>query len=454
MGLSVGIRLVFPEAVRYATYETPLLFNLSVFYPFVKTFLWVQAQRRKDKESNGSSTGSSDDKNVNEIDDNSKKTGTNTKSVAERTKQFEAINKNGEKDTPAFVTETQVMATTRYWLNYWQLYAVVQAVGHCFAMIPIVGRFLIAHPIFSFLTGECKLFFFLWVFVMEKILGSATSTSGDAFMTDARPLKLVQTFVTPLVLNLHGVVSNAITPELWHKGVVSKTKRFLDAAVFVRLLSEERRDWLVHMVEEARVLTLPSITLLMPGFVTQVGVAYVRYAVPSAKSAEAKSKATKLVYLQYWVLHCCMAGLLAYLEGIIWWIPFSTHMVFLLWCYLILPKAIRHIYAMLESDLVAFGLLPKIDDPAGAKKEISETRIARFFDWCLSWLPAADMSTSDNKKQIDGARGKEDQPEAVASDSEDSKPEKASETAESGPLSPKQSTPEVDVGEGIKDKDV
>lgn len=76
------------------------------------------------------------------------------------------------------------------------------------------------------------------------------------------------------------------------------TKTMLDIAVMVRTISEERRDWLVHVVEEALVLTLPSITLLMPGFVTQFGVAYVQYMVPSTKSAEASSKALKHVYLQ------------------------------------------------------------------------------------------------------------------------------------------------------------
>mmetsp|Transcript_26845 Transcript_26845/g.58891 ORF Transcript_26845/g.58891 Transcript_26845/m.58891 type:complete len:661 (+) Transcript_26845:488-2470(+) len=464
VGLGVTIRLAFPGAVRYVAYETPVLLVLSVFYPFVSTFLWVQSQRRMNKSVGNSSTSNNgegkEDGNKNNDASNNENRVSDSKSVSERKKRFETINKKGEKSSPEFVTETKAMATTQYWLNYWQLYAVVQSGGRCCSMIPIVGRFLTSHPMFQFLTGECKLFFFVWVFGMGKILrGITTSASSDAFMTEALPLRMIQIFVTPLVLKLHSLVSDAIPQDLWQTWVVSKTKTSLDLAVLVRMLSEEGRDWLVHITEEARVLTLPSITLLMPGFVTQFGVAYVRYAVPSAKSAKAKSKAAKLVYLQYWILHCCVAGLLAYLEGILWWIPFSTHAVFLLWCYLILPQAIRYLYGILESDLIAFGLLPKVDDSAGATTDISQTRIAHLFDWLVGWLPSADAATSINENEKDDARGEEDQTDV--SDKQNSKTETTREvptspppttTIESGQLN--SSTPEVTAGDGPKDKDV
>mmetsp|Transcript_17480 Transcript_17480/g.48270 ORF Transcript_17480/g.48270 Transcript_17480/m.48270 type:complete len:639 (-) Transcript_17480:386-2302(-) len=447
VGLCVAVHLAFPGAVRYVTYETPVLWYLSVVYPFISTFLWIRNQRRSKRSIANGTSSDCCNKDENENDD-----GSNGMSVSERKKKFERENKIGEKSAPEFINETNAMATTRYWLNYWQVYAIVQGVGRCFSMTPIVGRFLISHPIFHFFTGECKLFFFVWVFGMEKILGSATSASGDSFMVEALPLRLIQTYATPMVLKMHALVSDAIPRDLWQKWVVSKTKTSLDLAVLVRALSEERRDWLVHVTEEARVLTLPSITLLMPGFVTQFGVAYVRYAIPSAKSALAKSKTAKLVYLQYWVLHCCVAGLLAYLEGILWWIPFSTHAVFLMWCYLILPQAISYIYGMLESDLVAFGLLPKVDDSQDATISINETKIARLFDWVVSRLPAANAVTSSDEKDADDNAEEEDN-QSIASDSQNSS--RTDKTTEANVMEQLISNgSDITAGNVAKDKDV
>ena len=201
-----------------------------------------------------------------------------------------------------------------------------------------------------------------------------------------------------LLAKRYAVVSDAISKELWHKWVVSKTQTTLEIAVMVRLLSKERKEWLLHVVEEARVLTLPSITLLMPGFVTQFGVAYVQYMVPSAKSGQlqANSKSKKLVYLQYWILHCGTAGFLEKLGSILWWVPFSTHMIFLLWSYLILPPTIQSWYGIFESELVAFGILPKgkaantsAPNDGASIQTIHDTKTARLFQSLVRRLPSA-----------------------------------------------------------------
>lgn len=236
-----------------------------------------------------------------------------------------------------------------------------------------------------------------------------TTSNKDAFLAEALPLRLIHKFLTPLVLQLHSLVSETITKQVWQKWVVSKTKTTLDIAVMVRVLSEDKRDWLVHVAEEARVLILPSITLLMPGFVTQFGVAYVQYMVPCAKSAEAASKSAKLVYLEYWILHCGTSGLLHKLGGVLWWVPFSTHMIFLLWSYLILPQAIKSWYGILESELLAFGILPRgknknaaaCEDGEGATTSVTtirDTKTLRLFQSLVRRLPSAVVEANEHQE--------------------------------------------------------
>eukprot|EP00531_Pseudo-nitzschia_arenysensis_P014801 CAMPEP_0116136768 /NCGR_PEP_ID=MMETSP0329-20121206/11905_1 /TAXON_ID=697910 /ORGANISM="Pseudo-nitzschia arenysensis, Strain B593" /LENGTH=624 /DNA_ID=CAMNT_0003631667 /DNA_START=28 /DNA_END=1902 /DNA_ORIENTATION=- len=363
LGLAFGLLMFIPGVIRWITYETPTIVILSFYYPLVSTLVLVHTERH--------GWGDDDERN----------------------------NKN--KGLSKKKLEAKALETINYWLNYWQLYALIQAIGSCLSMIPIVGRFLVSHPIVGFFTGECKLFFFVWIFGMERVLGK---TSTDAFLAEILPLAMIQKFIRPQILQFHSTVSNAISNEFWQKWAVSKTQTTLDIAVMLRLLSEKRRDWLVHIVQEARVLTLPSITLLMPGFVTQFGVAYVQYIVPSAKSAEnsRSSKTKKVLYLQYWILHCATAGLLYKLTGILWWLPFSTHMIFLLWSYLSLPQTIQNWYRILESELVAFGILPKSkdvneNDDTSSVVRISDTKTAWLFQSLVDRLPSAEAKTDEQK---------------------------------------------------------
>jgi len=141
----------------------------------------------------------------------------------------------------------------------------------------------------------------------------------------------------------------------------------------------------------------------MPGFMTQFGVTYVQYIVPSAKSADAKGDGMKLVYLQYWILHCTVTGLLSQLGGLLWWIPLSTHIIFLLWSYLILPQAIRKIYSIIELELFTFGILKRRgrnnnenDDAPPPVISVSDTKTVKFLNSFLSRLPTATNDTDDD----------------------------------------------------------
>lgn len=84
---------------------------------------------------------------------------------------------------------------------------------------------------------------------------------------------------------------------------------------------------------------------------------------------------------------------------------------------------------MLESDLVAFGLLPKVDDSSDVTTGISETKIARLFDWVVSWLPAADAGTRSNENYND--TNAEEQGNQSATNSSRNSPKETTTEAES-----------------------
>lgn len=291
-------------------------------------------------------------------------------------------------------------------------YAMVQALGQFCAMVPVFGRIVTRYPIFYLLAGETKLLFFTWLFGMEYMLSN--TSNKDAFMAQAMPGSLIKRFVTPLLLLLHERISELVPHDLWDKWVVSNAKNVLGGFVFIKIISERTKDWILHVLEETRAVIVPAITLLMPGFITSFGVAYVQYIIPSAKSATAKGDANKLVYLQYWVLNCAVAGLLAWFSGILWWIPFSNHGIFILWSYLSFPETIRRYYGKLESELISFGIL------RGDAVELKDTLTARLFRALVSRLPSA--TDTDGTKNYNEIQSKK---------SEDSIPELGSKTSDS-----------------------
>ncbi|KAI2508202.1 hypothetical protein MHU86_6253 [Fragilaria crotonensis] len=122
----------------------------------------------------------------------------------------------------------------------------------------------------------------------------------------------------------------------------------------------------------------------MPGFVTAYGVLYVNTIVPSAKVIPTKSLAQTMDSLQYWILHALLSSLLTWWSGLLWWIPFSTHVIFILWCHLQYTSATY--YDSLERELQAFGLLPK---GKANVVPVDQTITATMFRTLTKSLPSA-----------------------------------------------------------------
>jgi hypothetical protein len=189
----------------------------------------------------------------------------------------------------------------------------------------------------------------------------------------------------------------------------------------------------LHVVHSMRHTAVPSMTLLMPGMVTNYGVLYVQYAVPLAVAAASTNTTTNSVaarnknndtnqkqqqlLLQYWVLHALTQGLLEQCSSILWWIPLSTHFIFVLWCYWNLDVSVQKWYPAVQQELQAFGLLP-----GEVVQEWESTRTSRMFNMVLARLPSAANETAtatDDKNATanasDGNNTDDDERNATAS---------------------------------------
>lgn len=401
----VAIRIFFPSFVKWLAHDTIITFVLSVGYPLFATLSWVHASRhpeKKKKQKNEPELEISTDDNKTTAKSSTlrrRKQATTTKRKDDSQANskvpaaYSKANLASTRDSASLVgsshtTADSPLASVVYWLRYWQAYAITQTLADWIVLTPIFGRIMTRYPFFYMLGGELKLFFFVWLFGMERIL---SNQAKDAFLAQVLPLNLIKRHVTPLLLWLHEKVSGVVSEEQWDRWVVSKAKGMLGALVFIKFLSESTKDWIVHVLEESRAVILPAVTLLMPGFVTSLGVPYVQYIIPSAKSAQAKGDAAKLVYLQYWILNCAVTGLLAWFSGILYWVPLSTHAVFVLWAYLSFPQTIRTYYDVLESELIAFGLMKGNGSSVG----ISDTKTAKLVSCLTRRLPSASQDEQD-----------------------------------------------------------
>ena len=442
------LRIFCPSFLQWLASDTYATTILSVGYPFVCTLGWIHQDRYNEKwETISTSLNKHKDKTAAAIPNPRRKTpaqqakeefatarekkkGGKAPFTALQASNWlssggRATDKAGDNDDDNTISSTSsktsvgsiasvVTATqgfsqsssagTKYWLCYWVYYALIEAFATICSMLPIFGRFVARHPTILSASAELKLCFFIWMFGMEQLLssssshkkGSSSSSKIDALLAQALPMRILHKHVTPMLLKLDSKISQVVSKEKWTAIVHSKANTILSGFVMIRFISEPFKDWILHIIDESRVMVVPCLTLLMPGYITQFGVTYVQYILPSAKSARFVDsygkEAKRLVYLKYWILHCVLAGLLNWFSNVLWWIPFSSHAIFIAWCHLSFPQTIQQYYPILEMELVAFGLLK-----GETKLELHETLSARLFSSIVKRLPSAAASTNDIK---------------------------------------------------------
>ena len=235
-------------------------------------------------------------------------------------------------------------------------------------------------------------------------------------LPEARPLRVICSFLGPFAQQLVEKVSGVVPEVFWQRKVLSYASQIQGIMMMVGLLSQPTAEWLLHMLEEGRGLCIPALTLLTPGVLTSYGVVYVQFLLPMARSYnKQRSIDATLLWLQYWVLHAGVDSVLSYFSSILWWIPFSTHATFCLWCYLSLPRTIKNWYDVLESEFKLLGLLP-----GNHEGDFDGTRTARLLNWIWEILPKARDENQDHDKETnENKSNKRPNIDTVTGESED-----------------------------------
>ena len=278
-------------------------------------------------------------------------------------------------------TEASLENELRDWLRFWMVRASLEAVKD------LLGWFTPSWVIAVAL--EWELLFYVWIYCLPLI---QPETIAGQRLPEGRPLRVLCSVLGPYSQRLVDTVSGAVPEQFWRTQVVSYASQIAALMKLVRLLTQPTADWLLHMVEEGRGLFIPALTLMTPGMLTKYGVVYVQFVLPTAKShSRQRNIDVTLLWLQYWVINAGVDAILSYFSSLLWFVPFSTHGIFCLWCYLSLPRTIKSWYGVLESELKLLGLLP--GDHEG---DFEGTKTALFLMWVWENLPKAKDSTDNN----------------------------------------------------------
>jgi len=231
---------------------------------------------------------------------------------------------------------------------------------------------------------QLELLFYLWIYGLPLIQPQAIAGQE---LPEGRPLRVLCKWLRPQAKRTMEAVSGAIPLDFWQDRIVGYTKTILAGLVLVRALKQPTSDWLVHLLEEGRPLVIPALTLLMPGVLTGYGIVYVQYFLSIAKTSTQK-KSLRL-WLRYWVLNALIDATLQHFSSLLWWIPFSNHAIFVLYCYLSLPKTVDHWYTAMETEMKKFGLLIYHDNTGDELSSMEDSHTARFLAWVWGMLPKA-----------------------------------------------------------------
>eukprot|EP00977_Amphora_coffeiformis_P011430 scaffold2767_cov177-Amphora_coffeaeformis.AAC.4 len=266
-----------------------------------------------------------------------------------------------------------------YWLRFWMVRGALLSIKALFG-------YFIPKPIVD-ISRNMECFFYLWIYALPFMV---PQTIAGQQLPEARPLRVMTSYISPAARYVHEHIANIVPETFWQNTIVTMVSNALRLSVMLGVFTQDMSNWLLHVLEEGRPLLIPSGTMLMPGIITQYGALYVQFVPMISKSTEGEDSE---IYLKFWVLNAMLSAFLQNFASILWWIPFSSHAIFLLWFYLSLPQSIDTWYGVLHDELCSFGLLP------GSQKahDLTQTRVGKVSMSLLEALPKAKDDTSDGE---------------------------------------------------------
>lgn len=274
-------------------------------------------------------------------------------------------------------------------LRYWVVRGSLAALKKSYLLFPFSSTFIRSHTLIISLL--CKLEFWFWVWVNVGPYLAPTSLGGEKLPD---PLKwLVEHMMKPTVLNLQQGLSLDF-PQVnafWENTVMVAVPACLKSLTWISFLKTETAEFLLHLTAQGRSFVAPFLLVLiypLRGF----GVLSVSYLLPVAGSLTAEmtaldeSSRTEEHWLQTWVLHVILSGMLELFAPLLWWMPGYNLGTFFAYVLLSIspPTTMARFYlSYVQEELQVWHILP----PGEVDRE---SYIGNFVVWVIEKLPKAE----------------------------------------------------------------
>jgi hypothetical protein len=402
------ISKVCPWLITYLATKTPLNAFIQYFHPLYCTFLVIGKLTQHFRTFK---VDESVDVNCNKT--RSKQIPTGTKWQQKQKVELESL-------------RMEVVDILKYWVVYSIIIAslltgkLLPVVGHAFSVVGENStkgkrqRMWSKLCLTSKFVEEKSLIFFTWLRFMPSSLtgqGRGSLKGRGNSPIDICYSKLSQWMKS--AMNTSAVLTNKATGSQGNGSylswLVGRLEFPLTILVLGRAISQDTKQKIITMAMELSALLPAAITLFIPGF-SSYGVIYVSLVVPAAYSIKCCDEIDKPCtnvqtmesnvndasrFLRFWIIHAFITWILDSFAPILTWIPFSTHMTWLLWAFLQLETSTRKLYGWFENEV---------------EKPFDETQTMKTVKRVMAALPSNvdSAKTTSNNDDASAGKSKED----------------------------------------------
>ena len=245
----------------------------------------------------------------------------------------------------------------------------------------------------------------------------------------------IQYYIAPFVSCIYDAISSSISISTYESYIIVPLSKFLSIASYMSILSEPTCHYLTQLIHDGRTILIPTmIAFFVQSYPIQyLCLLYIAYVIPIYKccmdSGTKSTSATSTVeqptfqlqhrttqqWLQYWVIQTVLTGTIQSVSSILYWIPFSTTLLYCFYVYitiLLSPATISHIYQQYiqyeiqylihsftkstKSPTTTTTVNNNTDEPHAASVVVSSSRTVQLWNYIIDNVPKANMEETAN----------------------------------------------------------
>ena len=245
----------------------------------------------------------------------------------------------------------------------------------------------------------------------------------------------IQYYIAPFVSCIYDAISSSISISTYESYIIVPLSKFLSIASYMSILSEPTCHYLTQLIHDGRTILIPTmIAFFVQSYPIQyLCLLYIAYVIPIYKccmdSGTKSTSATSTVeqptfqlqhrttqqWLQYWVIQTVLTGTIQSVSSILYWIPFSTTLLYCFYVYitiLLSPATISHIYQQYiqyeiqylihsftkstKSPTTTTTVNNNTDEPHAASVVVSSSRTVQLWNYIIDIVPKANMEETAN----------------------------------------------------------